>query len=122
LSNSKPQHRLLADECVYRATVEFLHGLGYDVVTVQELGLEEAKDITVIQQAVALERALLTRDMDFSSILLYPPAQYLGIVILKMTPQTISAVHSVLSQALSDVEDLRHALLIVDRNKYRLRR
>jgi hypothetical protein len=60
LSNSKPQHRLLADECVYRATVEFLHGLGYDVVTVQELGLEEAKDVTVIQQAVALERALLT--------------------------------------------------------------
>jgi predicted nuclease of predicted toxin-antitoxin system len=122
LSNSRPQHRLLADECVYQATVEFLRGLSYDVVTVQELGLEGAKDVTIIQQAVALERALLTWDMDFSSILLYPPAQYLGIVVLKMTPQTTHAVHSVLSQALSDAKDLRHALLVVAKNKYRLRR
>jgi predicted nuclease of predicted toxin-antitoxin system len=122
LSNSRLQHRLLADECVYQATVEFLRGLSYDVVTVQELGLEGAKDVTIIQQAVALERALLTRDMDFSSILLYPPAQYLGIVVLKMTPQTTHAVHSALSQALSDVKDLWHALLVVDKNKYRLRR
>lgn len=122
MSNSKPQHRLLADECVYKATIEFLRRLSYDVVTVQELGLGEAKDVAIIQQAVALERALLTRDMDFSSILLYPPARYLGIVVLKMTPHTTYAVHSVLSQALSDVKDLRHALLIVDRNKYRLRR
>jgi predicted nuclease of predicted toxin-antitoxin system len=56
---------------MYWATVEFLHGLSYDVVTVQELGLEGTKDVTIIHRAVALERALLTRDMDFGSILLY---------------------------------------------------
>jgi hypothetical protein len=43
-------------------------------------------------------------------------------VVLKMTPQTMPAVHAVLSRALSDVSDLRQALLIVDRIKYRLRR
>jgi predicted nuclease of predicted toxin-antitoxin system len=112
----------LADECVYRATVDFLRGLGYDIVTVQDLGLAEAEDSIVIHHAVTMGRILLTRDMDFSSIILYPPARHLGVVVLKMTPQTMSAVHAVLSRALSDVSDLRQALLIVDRIKYRLRR
>jgi len=122
LSTSRPQHRLLADECVYRATVDFLRGLGYDIVTVQDLGLVEADDSIVIHHAVTMGRILLTRDMDFSSIILYPPARHLGVVVLKMTPQTMSAVHAVLSRALSDVSDLRQVLLIVDRNRYRLRR
>ena len=80
---------LLADECIYKVTTDFLRSLGCDVVTVQELGLAGASDDVVIDKALALGRVLLTRDMDFSNILLYPPAQYLGIVVLKMSPTTV---------------------------------
>jgi predicted nuclease of predicted toxin-antitoxin system len=118
----KPPLQLLADECVYKATVDFLLTLGYDVVTVQELGLAGANDDAIIDRAVALGRVLLTRDMDFSNILLYPPAQYLGIMVLKMTPATVDAVHKVLKQALAQTSDLAGALLVVDRNKFRIRR
>jgi predicted nuclease of predicted toxin-antitoxin system len=96
--------------------------LGYDVITVQSIGLSGADDDAVIGQAVALGRVLLTRDIDFSSILLYPPAQYLGIVVLKMTPATTNAVHQVLQRALAQVHDPKGTLLIVDRNKFRIRR
>jgi predicted nuclease of predicted toxin-antitoxin system len=119
---SRPRYLLLADECVYRLTTDFLRSLGWDVLTVQELGLSAAPDPQLIERAVALGRVWLTRDMDFSSIILYPPARYLGIVVLKMTPHTMHEVHQVLGQALTDVDSLEHTLLIVDRNRYRLRR
>jgi predicted nuclease of predicted toxin-antitoxin system len=114
--------RLLADECVYKTTTDFLLDLGYDVITVQSLGLDSIDDDVVIEQAVVLNRVFLTRDADFSDILLYPPAQYLGIVVLKIKPATTSAVHQVLQRALAQVRDLKGALLVVDRNKFRIRR
>ena len=114
--------QLLADECVYKATIDFVLTLGYDVVTAQDLGLAGANDDAIIGEAVALGRVLLTRDMDFSNILLYPPAQHLGIVVLKMTPATVDAVHRVLKQALAQVSDLAGTLLVVDTNKFRIRR
>ena len=117
-----PPSRLLADECVYKATTDFLIGLGYDVVTAQELGLAGADDEIIIDKAVALGRVLLTRDVDFSNILLYPPARYLGIAVLKMSPATTSAVHRVLKQALAQNHDLTGALLVIDKNKFRIRR
>jgi predicted nuclease of predicted toxin-antitoxin system len=120
--SQKPLLHLLADECVYKATTDFLLSLGYDVITVQELGLCGADDDTVIDKAVTLGRALLTQDMDFSNILLYPPAYHLGIVVLKTSPTTIRAVHRVLQQALALTQDLTGALLVVDRNKFRIRR
>jgi predicted nuclease of predicted toxin-antitoxin system len=113
---------LLADECVYKVTTDFLISLGYDVVTAQELGLAGADDEIIIDKAVALGRVLLTRDVDFSNILLYPPARYLGIAVLKMSPATTSAVHRVLKQALAQTHDLTGVLLVIDRNKFRIRR
>ena len=114
--------RLLADECIYKATTDFVRDLGYDVVTAQSLGLTSTNDRIVIEQAVALGRTLLTRDTDFSNILLYPPAQYLGIVVLKMKPVTRIAVHQVLQQALTQMRNLEGTLVVVDRSKFRIRR
>ena len=114
--------QLLADECVYKATTDFLLSLGYDVVTAQELGLSGADDDIVIDKAVTLGRVLLTRDMDFSNVLIYPPAKYLGIVVLKMKPATMHAVHKVLEQALVQMHNLIGTLLVVDRSKFRIRR
>jgi predicted nuclease of predicted toxin-antitoxin system len=121
LSQKSPL-RLLADECVYKVTTDFLTSLGYDVITAQELGLSGADDDIVIDKALVLGRALLTRDKDFSSILLYPPAQHMGIVVLKINPMTVPSVHKVLEQALAQTHELAGALLVVDRNKFRVRR
>lgn len=118
---SKPPLQLLVDECVYQATTDFLRHLGHDLLTAQELGLSGADDATVIDRAVALNRVFLTRDKDFSSILLYPPAKYLGIVMLKIHPETMSAVHRVLEQSLSQIHDFTGKLVVVDRNKFRVR-
>ncbi len=106
--SEKSPLQLLADECVYKATTDFLLSLGYDVVTAQELGFSGADDDVIIDRAVALSRILVSRDMDFSNILLYPPAQYLDIVVLKMSPATMHAVQSTEAGPRTDARSCRY--------------
>jgi len=70
--------RIFIDECVWQVTRDFVQQLGHDLATVEERGLAGA-------------------DMDLSNILLYPPANYLGIVVLKIKPHNIDAVHRILA-------------------------
>ena len=62
--------------------------------------------------------------MALSNIRLYPPANYLGIIVLKIKPQNIAAVHRLLASALAyfTQDSIRQALLIIDHNKFRERR
>ncbi len=54
--------KLLADECTFDITIEFLRYQGYDVITVKELGLAGAKDPVIFAKAQELRAVLLTRD------------------------------------------------------------
>ena len=116
--------RIFIDECIWQVSRDYVRQLGHDLVTAEERDLSSADDEVVLAQAVSEGRVFLTRDMDFSNILLYPPARYLGILVLKITPETIDAVHRTLATALSyfTQESIRQALVIVDRNKFRERR
>jgi len=42
--------------------------------------------------------------------------------MLKMSPTTMDDVHQVLEQALDHAQDIRGALLVVDKSKFRIRR
>ncbi len=116
--------RIFIDECVWQVTRDFVQQLGHDMATAEERGLAGADDDLVLAQAVAENRVLLTRDMDLSNILLYPPSNYLGIIILKIRPLNIDAVHRLLASALAHFTQntIRQALVIVDPNKFRERR
>jgi hypothetical protein len=78
----------------------------------------------VLAQAVSENRAFLTRDMHFPNILLYPPEDYLGVIILKIDPLTTDRVHQMLDAALDHFtqDSIQKVLLIVDPNKFRERR
>jgi predicted nuclease of predicted toxin-antitoxin system len=60
--------KLLADQDVHFVTLQVLRGLGYDVVTVKELGLHRASDEEVLGKAVQRRRLLFTRDEGFSAL------------------------------------------------------
>lgn len=109
---------------VYRITVEFLRIQGHDVVTAQEAGLVGHDNGELLTYAVSAGHTFVTTGMHFSNILLYPPSESLGIIIPRIQPRYLSDVHSVFGQLLKTVsqEQLVGALVIVDREKYRLRR
>lgn len=114
--------RFLVDQCVYQTTIRFLRELGHDLVTAKELGLQRAADAPLLAKAVELSRIFLTRDLDFANLRDYPPASTAGIIILRIRPATADRVHAVLNEFLTLGVSPIGALVIVDRNKYRVRR
>jgi hypothetical protein len=62
--------------------------------------------------------------MDFSNVRRYLPPAHEGIIILKIRPAVIETVHGVLQQFLEShsEDEIHRTLVIIDRNKYRLRR
>ena len=116
--------KIFIDECVWQVTRDYLKQLDHDIACVEQRDLSGADDKIVLAQAVSENRAFLTRDMHFSNILLYPPEDYLGVIILKIDPITTDRVHQMLDAALDHFtqDSIQKVLLIVDPNKFRERR
>lgn len=102
----------LLDEWGYAATVSSRHIAA------------DAADVDVIALAQGLDAVLLTVDLDFASVLDYPPAKYGGIVVLRYKPQDELHVDQTLQRALSDLyrEPFLGILVIVGPGRYRIRR
>ena len=74
----------LTDANVFVPMVEGLRHMGHDVFDVKEKGLESLSDPDLFQLAQNQRRILVTMDKDFSSILLYPPGEHYGIIVVKL--------------------------------------
>jgi predicted nuclease of predicted toxin-antitoxin system len=70
--------KLLADQDVYQATVEFLRQAGFDVVTARGMGLDGASDIHLLRVAYREKRVPLTRDKGFGSLVFLAGARTWG--------------------------------------------
>ncbi|MBI2264184.1 MAG: DUF5615 family PIN-like protein [Armatimonadetes bacterium] len=114
---------ILADHCVYHATVQMLQQSGYSVTCLKEIARSDLPDQEVLQLAIQRDQVLLTVDKGFSNILRYLPVDHSGIIVLKIAAGTEEKVHKVLLRLFKDHdrESLRHRLAIVDAHKYRLR-
>jgi predicted nuclease of predicted toxin-antitoxin system len=113
--------KLFADECIYQNTVDLLRKSGFEVITVQEAGLAGYSNGDVLTYAVSNGCVFLTRDKDFSDIRVYPPTSFMGIIVIKISPENQEAVHATLCEFLSGKtsDELNATLTIVGRQKYR---
>ena len=60
---------------------------GHDASTVLDEGIGGATDAEVASTCLAENRVLVTQDLDFANIRIYPPSQYPGIVVLRLGSQ-----------------------------------
>jgi predicted nuclease of predicted toxin-antitoxin system len=97
-------------------------GRTHDVDTVQDEGLSGASDDSLIAACQLEGRALITLDLDFASIVSYPPAQFAGIVVLRLAVQAPTSIATALGQvvALLNREPLSGRLWIVEDNRIRI--
>ena len=112
----------LLDHCVWRETGDFLHKAGFKCLTLRGVGDPGASNGEVIALAQKHKAVLITRDSDFSNLGLYPPGSHLGIIFLRITPDTIDDVHNLLLQALRNLpqDEYQGNLLIITSTTYRL--
>lgn len=119
--------KLLIDECILGKTTKLLKKEGFLIVTIQELGKSSASNGTVINIANKENAVIITNDLDFGNLILYPLGSHPGIIVLRPrldTAEAINDVHKVLMRLLNDLKpaDIEKSLIIVDRNKYRIRK
>lgn len=71
--------RFKLDENLPRDAEVLLRDAGHDVQTVLEENLGESADPEILDACLTERRILITLDLDFSDIRLYPPASHNGI-------------------------------------------
>jgi predicted nuclease of predicted toxin-antitoxin system len=115
--------KLLTDQDVYAATVQFLRGLGHDVATAAELGMSQAADTELLRVAHTDGRLLVTRDRDYGG-LVFRQALEAGVLYLRVLPSTLQAVHVELGRVLElyREEELQGTFVVVEPGRHRLRR
>ena len=111
------------DENLGNRGAELLRSAGHRVATVYEQHLNGASDPIVASVCAEEGRCLITMDRDFTSPLLFPPENYAGIVVLRLSHNPAGneirdALHTLLL-ALNGRENLIGKLWIVRRNRVR---
>ena len=81
--------KLKLDENLGPSAAAVFRGAGHDVLLAVEQGLGGEDDRVIIEVCRAEQRTLVTLDLDFASILNFPPQRYLGIAVLRL-PKPIS--------------------------------
>jgi predicted nuclease of predicted toxin-antitoxin system len=116
--------RFLADVGVSVSTAEMLRQRGHEVLHLSEVSLHRLPDDEILVLARDESRVVLTFDLDFGDLLAAGSHRLPSVILFRLRDQTPRSVNPRLLALLSErTEDLlAGALVIVEDNRYRLRR
>lgn len=115
--------RFKLDENIPKDAGALLRGAGHEVETVLDERLGGNPDTKVFATCQSEKRVLITFDLDFSDIRLYPSSRHNGIWILRPHTQSVANTLALLRGALELVasEAVRARLWIVEPDQVRIR-
>lgn len=111
------------DENIPPSVADLLRASSHDVRTVYDQGLRSCADPQVLAACQGEGRTLLSLDLDFSNILVFPPEQYAGLIVLRLHRPGMHAVLSLVRRLLPHLAAVPVAgrLWIVDEHRIRIR-
>ena len=115
--------RFKLDENLPAQVKDLFNEHGHDAVTVVDEGMGGATDADVTSIYLAEERILVTLDMDFADIRTYPPQDYPGLMVFRLSrhgPGRVLAVAARLLEVLPG-KSLQGQLWIVEDERIRIR-
>jgi predicted nuclease of predicted toxin-antitoxin system len=106
--------------------VEFaqvLQAAGHDASTILEEQLSGAPDPEVMAVSISENRAIVTLDLDFADIRLYPPEDHPGIIVFRVQPQDKERLLRCLTRVVPflETEPVNRTLWIVEEDRIRIR-
>ncbi len=115
--------KLKTDENIPTEAVDLLREAGHDVATVFDQSLGGRTDPEIASVCQREGRVLMTLDTDFADIRTYPPSDYPGLIVLRLTRQGTPEVLHVARRLLGLLKEhsCRHALWIVEPQRIRIR-
>jgi predicted nuclease of predicted toxin-antitoxin system len=111
------------DENLPQEFASALRSAGHDALTVLDQGLVGAADQEIARRCRDEERVLMSLDLDFSDMRIYPPGQYAGIIVFRVRHQDKNFLMNILGKIIPIIErePLLNSLWIVEENKIRIR-
>jgi predicted nuclease of predicted toxin-antitoxin system len=111
------------DENLPIEVAESLRLAGYDALTVLEQKMQGSSDTVLAHVCQQEERIIVTLDLDFADIRVYPPVEYAGILVLRPRRQDKYAVLQLVERLIPMLrpESLAQTLWIVDEKRIRVR-
>mgnify|MGYP000314760160 CR=1 FL=1 len=93
-----------------------------DVETVYTEELGGASDFELIEKCQQEKRALITLDLDFANIKNYPPEDYFGLIVLRVSRQDKNHISKILTSLLPNLESesVENNLWIVEDDRIRI--
>ena len=115
--------RFKIDENLPIEVADLLKSAGHEAVTVFEQGLGGASDNEIISACRQESRAILTLDAGFADIRTYPPKEFSGVVVLRLSRQDKPNVLRVIKSLMPvlALESVERSLWIVEENRIRIR-
>jgi predicted nuclease of predicted toxin-antitoxin system len=116
--------KFLIDANLPHSTKTVIEALGHDVTDVRDILPPDSPDSVIALLALQERRVIITRDLDFSNILLYPPQQYAGIIVLKVHALNPAGINELLKLFLTTVppDTIAHSLIILEPNRFRIKK
>ena len=115
--------KVFTDECVHKDAVTALKNLGFDVVSIHDVGMRGSSDDEVLAKATELKRVLITHDRGFGDIFRYQISRTWGVLIFLVSHMDKEAIISMilgfLSSAKSGDASFKGLLTIVAKNRIR---
>jgi len=111
------------DENLTVEVADLLRQIDYDAITVLEQHLGGSSDPDIVSVCQKEGRVLITLDTDFADIRAYPPAQFPGLIVLRLHRQDKQHVLAVIDRLipLLSSEPLKHLLWILEETRLRIR-
>ena len=115
--------RFLTDQDVYQVMVVWLRRAGHDVTTARDCDLQRASDRQLLEHARTTARVLVTRDKDFGALVFLQARLSVGVILLRMSPESIQEAHEELHRLLSAHPECELAVsfCIVEPHRHRVR-
>lgn len=112
--------KLILDADIPRSFLPQLQNIGHDVIDARDISKTVLMDEEIFTIACRERRILITRDLDFSNILHYPPQKSSGIIVLRTYLLPKEAAFKILLRALKTPEEqLRGTLIIAQIDRLR---
>ena len=117
--------KILLDENLPLSLVEDIKELGHEVEHVCTVGLRGAPDGTITKYAKRKKFILVTKDIEFGSLLLYPEGSHHSVVIVRLPPfynknQLTKAITTFFKT--TKEKEIINAIIILQVGRYRIRK
>jgi predicted nuclease of predicted toxin-antitoxin system len=116
--------RFKFDENMPEGLIADIIAIGHDVETCAHEGIAGAGDPAIAAHSQQESRIIVTLDLDFADIRVYPPGTHPGIVVLRSKSPDVYFVQSALARLFATVKeaDFLGSLIVVDQSRIRIRR